>query len=224
MPLSSADFDIISESLEVLAPFKYATEELSGEKRVSASKIIPIIRMIQHKYIKQRCSNVESIRVLALAMLLDPRFKTLGFGNQDNAHEAERLLTAECASIIRQTSEHASQAEASSSQAAQNPPSSHDLWELLDSRVSETQQHRSCNADVTIEVKRGCSELETTGQKENSTWTELTAQQQRSDKKRISGGYQHHLNVYQSEDRPNFSSLQDLTEYSLLDEREGCKG
>ncbi|KAL0161617.1 hypothetical protein M9458_045342, partial [Cirrhinus mrigala] len=49
MPLSSADFDIISESLEVLAPFKYATEELSGEKRVSASKIIPIIRMIQNK-------------------------------------------------------------------------------------------------------------------------------------------------------------------------------
>ncbi|RXN02513.1 tyrosine- kinase JAK3 [Labeo rohita] len=111
-------------------------------------------RIALQQYIKQRCSNVESIRVLALAMLLDPRFKTLGFGNQDNAHEAERLLTAECASIIRQTSEHASQAEASSSQAAQNPPSSHDLWELLDSRVSETQQHRSCNADVTIEVKR----------------------------------------------------------------------
>ncbi|KAL1254917.1 hypothetical protein QQF64_012978 [Cirrhinus molitorella] len=123
MPLSSADFEIISESLEVLAPFKYATEELSAEKRVSASKIIPIIRMIQHKvaektalarnasasslgtalqkYINKRCSNAESIRVLALATLLDPRFKTLGFGNQDNAREAERLLTGECASIIR---------------------------------------------------------------------------------------------------------------------------
>ncbi|KAI2643954.1 E3 SUMO-protein ligase ZBED1 [Labeo rohita] len=180
MPLSSADFDIISESLEVLAPFKYATEELNGEKRVSASKIIPIIRMIQHKvaektalvrnasasslgialqqYINKRCSNVESIRVLALATLLDPRFKTFGFGNQDNAREAEQLLTAECASIIRLTSEHASQAEASSSQAAQNPPSSDDLWQLLDSRVSETQRHHSCNADATIEVKRYISD------------------------------------------------------------------
>ena len=39
----------ISESLEVLAPFKHNTKELSGEKRVSASEIIPIIRMIQHK-------------------------------------------------------------------------------------------------------------------------------------------------------------------------------
>ncbi|KAL1254902.1 hypothetical protein QQF64_012963 [Cirrhinus molitorella] len=157
MPLSSADFEIISESLEVLAPFKYATEELSAEKRVSASKIIPIIRMIQHKvaektalarnasasslgtalqkYINKRCSNAESIRVLALATLLDPRFKTLGFGNQDNAREAERLLTGECASIIRVTTEHSSQAEttssssSSSSQAAQTSPSSDDLWE-----------------------------------------------------------------------------------------------
>ncbi|XP_067293402.1 E3 SUMO-protein ligase ZBED1-like [Pseudorasbora parva] len=180
MPLSSADFDIISESLEVLAPFKYATKELSGEKSVSASKIIPIIRMIQHKvaektaharnpsasslgmalqqYINKRCSNVESIRVLALATLLDPRFKTLGFGNQDNAREAERLLTGECASMIRLTSEKASQAvessSSSSSQAAQKPPSSDNLWELLDSRVSETQQHHSYNADATIEVKR----------------------------------------------------------------------
>lgn len=49
MPLSRADFDIISESLEVLAPFKHNTKELSEEKKVSASKIIPIIRMIQHK-------------------------------------------------------------------------------------------------------------------------------------------------------------------------------
>ncbi|KAL1252152.1 hypothetical protein QQF64_019948 [Cirrhinus molitorella] len=137
MPLSS-DFDIISESLEVLAPFKYATEELSAEKRVSASKIIPIIRMIQHKvaektalernasasslgtalqkYINKWCSNAESIRVLALATFLDPRFKTLGF--------------------------------------AQTPPSSDDLWELLDSRVSETQRHHSSNSDATIEDKR----------------------------------------------------------------------
>ncbi|KAL1249104.1 hypothetical protein QQF64_022422 [Cirrhinus molitorella] len=100
------------------------------------------------------CSNVESIRVLALATLLDPRLKILGFGNQDNACEAERLLMGECASIIRLLSEHASQAETSSSQAAQNPPSSDDLRELLDSRVSQTQRHHICNADATIEVKR----------------------------------------------------------------------
>ncbi|KAL1264164.1 hypothetical protein QQF64_004519 [Cirrhinus molitorella] len=182
MPLSSANFDTISESLEVLAPFAYATEELSAEKRVSTSEIIPIIRMIQHKvaektalarnafasslgtalqkYINKRCSNAEAIRVLALATLLDPRFKTLGFGNKDNAREAERLLTGECASIIRVTTEHTSQAEtsSSSSQAAQTPPSSDDLWELLDSRVNETQRHHSSNSDATIEVKRYLSD------------------------------------------------------------------
>ncbi|XP_076134518.1 E3 SUMO-protein ligase ZBED1-like [Alosa pseudoharengus] len=176
MPLSSVDFEVISQSLEVLAPFKHATTELSEEKRVSASKVIPIIRMIQHKvaektglatnpaavslgmalqqYTIRRCRNVESIRILALATLLDPRFKTLGFGNQDNAREAERLLTGECTTIIRSTSQSTSQAEPSTSQGGQNPASTGNLWELLDSRVSETQKTQSCNANATIEVKR----------------------------------------------------------------------
>ncbi|KAL1281440.1 hypothetical protein QQF64_000243 [Cirrhinus molitorella] len=105
-------------------------------------KIIPIIRMIQHKvaektalarnasasslgaalqkYINKRWSNAESICVLALATFLDPRFKTLGF--------------------------------------AQTPPSSDDLWELLDSRVSETHRHYSSNSDATIEDKRYLSD------------------------------------------------------------------
>ncbi|KAA0724886.1 hypothetical protein E1301_Tti014832 [Triplophysa tibetana] len=65
MPPSSADFDTIFE------------------------------RMDLQQGLNKQCSNVESIRVLAMATLLDSRFKTLGFGKQNHVREAERLLTGE---------------------------------------------------------------------------------------------------------------------------------
>ena len=121
-PLTYADYETVSECIEVLAPFHLASTEMSTEKHVSASKVIPLIRMVQHKLavkasavtnptalhlIKQlqhelhkRCT-VENIRVLALATILDPRFKTLAFGNETHAQEAMSKLTAECAGAMR---------------------------------------------------------------------------------------------------------------------------
>ncbi|KAJ8336973.1 hypothetical protein SKAU_G00381930 [Synaphobranchus kaupii] len=46
-------------------------------------------------------SGIETVRVLAMAALLDPRFKVLGFGNASLMKDAEKNLTAECASLIR---------------------------------------------------------------------------------------------------------------------------
>lgn len=46
-PLSSQYLKIISDSLKVLAPFNQAIE-LSEEKRVSGSKIIPMLAMLHH--------------------------------------------------------------------------------------------------------------------------------------------------------------------------------
>ncbi|XP_040924669.1 zinc finger BED domain-containing protein 4-like [Betta splendens] len=179
-PLVSLDYDAISECLEVLAPFYLATTELSAERIVSGSKVIPIIRMVQHKLASKaaglknetagllcqnlqqilatRC-NVETIRVLALSTLLDPRFKTLAFGSQSYAQEAVAKLTAECATTIRGES-----AEPSTSQSAAmsepNPEAGavDNLWELLDSRVGATQQIPNPTANATVEVQRYLSE------------------------------------------------------------------
>ncbi|KAJ8364480.1 hypothetical protein SKAU_G00133110 [Synaphobranchus kaupii] len=87
----------------------------------SASKLIPIVRMIQHKvsektklmtqessrqlgiHLQQelyaRCSGIETVRVLAMAALLDPRF------NASLMKDAEKNLTAECASLIRSSTD-----------------------------------------------------------------------------------------------------------------------
>ncbi|KAJ8370746.1 hypothetical protein SKAU_G00107740 [Synaphobranchus kaupii] len=151
---------------------------MSDEKRVSASKLIPIVRMIQHKvsektklmtqessrqlgvHLQQefhaRCSGIETVRVLAMAALLDPRFKVLGFGNASLMKDAEKNLTAECASLIRSSTDHqlttqdnpAAQATVSSA-----PTDGENLWDLLDIRVSEAQRVQSATADATVEVK-----------------------------------------------------------------------
>lgn len=48
-PLNNYECEVISECLDLLRPFKLATVELSEEERVSASKLIPLYRMIQQK-------------------------------------------------------------------------------------------------------------------------------------------------------------------------------
>ncbi len=52
--LTSSEYNIIQESLSLWQPFKPATTELSEEQRVSASKLIPLYRMLQHKLVEQK--------------------------------------------------------------------------------------------------------------------------------------------------------------------------
>lgn len=47
--LNSGRFEAISQCLQALSAFNHATVELSTEKVVTASKIIPIDRMLFHK-------------------------------------------------------------------------------------------------------------------------------------------------------------------------------
>lgn len=91
-PLTPEDCQI----LRVLAPSEHATTELSEEKRVSGSKVIPLTRMIHielqrqattvtntaaqqlaenlRKQLTDAISSMESLSVMTLATLLDPRF------------------------------------------------------------------------------------------------------------------------------------------------------
>lgn len=96
--------------------------ELLEEKRVSGSKVIPLLRMPQH-YIFSRCGHItcpvgenlasnlrnnlvdkfaflQKVTALSVATLLDPRFKELGFCNQGCAQMAVERLTRECAATI----------------------------------------------------------------------------------------------------------------------------
>lgn len=46
LPLTSTEFLIVEESLGLLAPFSEVTIELPKENKVSASKVIPMMKML----------------------------------------------------------------------------------------------------------------------------------------------------------------------------------
>ena len=89
----------MKESISLLMPFEVATIDLSSEQYVSVSKILPIARLLQEAVAKNsskpalascleremnsRFVKMEDNKMLAIATLLDPRFKTLPFANAE---------------------------------------------------------------------------------------------------------------------------------------------
>lgn len=124
-PLSSDDYETVAACLQVLKPFYMATVEMSQQKKVSGSMVIPLIKMLLHttqellintnnvtaKLLGQNMSTtllnkfdtLENSTVLSLSTLLDPRFKCIGFRSQDKAQYVVRRLTSECAALMRHT-------------------------------------------------------------------------------------------------------------------------
>uniref|UniRef100_A0A674M8Q3 HAT C-terminal dimerisation domain-containing protein n=1 Tax=Takifugu rubripes TaxID=31033 RepID=A0A674M8Q3_TAKRU len=161
--------------LRVLAPFDQATRELSKEKRVSASKVIHLMRMIHielqrqattvtktaaqqlaenlRKRLTDAICSMESLSVMTLATLLDPRFKTIGFVSQQKANEAVKRLKSECAEEMRSQEPDPTEEETSSSHGSE-PSSGYNLWKTLDMEVAETQKTSNATADSIIEVQR----------------------------------------------------------------------
>uniref|UniRef100_A0AAQ4S6P8 HAT C-terminal dimerisation domain-containing protein n=1 Tax=Gasterosteus aculeatus aculeatus TaxID=481459 RepID=A0AAQ4S6P8_GASAC len=180
-PLTSNQYASIGQCIALLAPLKEATVELSAEKHVSGSKIIPMVKMLRHTIAaKQRQLTDDTARILgkhllglmheklgnyelagqhALATLLDPRFKTMGFCNPTNQQNAIKKLIAETATVIRQQSPAPSHDETpSTSEDAPSVSDSSGLWDLLDTQVFEKRTVRSVSADATVETTRYLAE------------------------------------------------------------------
>lgn len=114
-PLLSDEWAILKDCISVLKPIEALTTELSGEKYITISTIIPLIRGLQHAInnrtpmttlgkklqedlqdvISRRFASIEASKVCAKATFLDPRFKNLGFSNEDNANQTENWLIQE---------------------------------------------------------------------------------------------------------------------------------
>lgn len=99
IPLNSKKFEAILQCLHALLAFNYTPVELSAEKIVTPSKLIPIVRMLFHKInekthhltsqtaidltnnlmanLKHCFGGTESIRMLAKATFLIPDLRLL---------------------------------------------------------------------------------------------------------------------------------------------------
>ncbi|KAL3967060.1 chromosome alignment-maintaining phosphoprotein 1 [Sarotherodon galilaeus] len=176
-PVSSEELGIISECLVVLAPFNDATTELSQEKRVSGSKVIPLLTMLDHclneqmekspsigsslaqklrMLLREKLDKIQTMSIMFLATLLDPRFRKLGFLSPARASEAEKRLKAECASVMRASTTSSSSTpppQPSTSQTVEAVSHGNNLWRRLDESIRQTQT-QNVTADANIEAQR----------------------------------------------------------------------
>ena len=151
-PLTAGEYMIVGECLSILSPFNDATVELSEEKRVSASKVIPLLKMLNHalaeeiqnkttlmgqqladslsSHLRDELHQLQSMSIMTLPTLLDPRFKTLGFLSQTKATEAVKRLTSECAFIISKHTPPPPQPATTASQ-AEGPSTSSGMFFML---------------------------------------------------------------------------------------------
>ena len=151
-PLTAGEYMIVGECLSILSPFNDATVELSEEKRVSASKVIPLLKMLNHalaeeipnkttlmgqqladsltNLLRDKLHQLQSMSISTLPTLLDPRFKTLGFLSQTKATEAVKRLTSECAFIISKHTPPPPQPATTASQ-AEGPSTSSGMFFML---------------------------------------------------------------------------------------------
>lgn len=100
--LSGSEISIASSVLLILRPLEVATKEISGDKYCTISKIIPLVRCIFSKItsagvvgepvarevqklalqeITKRMGSIEHVTPLAIANILDPRFKKIHFND-----------------------------------------------------------------------------------------------------------------------------------------------
>ncbi|XP_030584252.1 zinc finger BED domain-containing protein 1-like [Archocentrus centrarchus] len=174
-PLTANEYEAMAQCIKMLSPFQAAAVELSQERKVSASKVAPLIRMLKHtlnqllsgatidmakqlgqnldQIVTEKLSGVEMTSLNSMATLLDPRFKTHGFHSPNNCDTAVKRLKGECAALMKATTP-----EPSTSVAPQPAPAEAstgiNLWKLLDNDAEDARKWKNATADAIVEVQQ----------------------------------------------------------------------
>lgn len=161
--VATSQLNIIRDIIVLLAPFKQATEDISGANYVTASLAIPITNLLRKeleqttsqtdlgisiknaliKGVEDRLSPLEKNNFLAIACILDPRFKRLHFNSPLAVSSAISIISKE----IRE--EHKRRGKISpecSSTVLEREASDGSIWSRHDQILSETQ------SAVTLEI------------------------------------------------------------------------
>ncbi|XP_005101836.1 zinc finger BED domain-containing protein 4-like [Aplysia californica] len=150
--LDAADIPAAKDAMSFLEPFYEATTELSAEKNTSASKIIPLVKILSkitakntsslskklHELLHIRFGDVEDRTHLKLSTLLDPRFRQSGFLSTERAAKAVEELKGAVESVVLPC-DHSKQAEElSTAPPAPKKPSL--LWSDFDEEIETSQR------------------------------------------------------------------------------------
>lgn len=121
--LIASELQSAKEFVELLKPFEDATKIICGEYYLTASKVIPIVNILKNKlqafepstdighhfkkalkdqFIK-RFENIEQMSLLAIATILDPRFKNINFIDKVACSQAINKITRSINSRVTDT-------------------------------------------------------------------------------------------------------------------------
>ena len=134
---------LLEEIVSILKPFEDVTREMSGEKYVSASKIIPLSKALQHFNTSHTCTsslkdmltqemNMEGNQLLASATIIDPRFKKIPFSDRN---AAERVIRQTVTEVSSHTPAGSTETDTTSSF---DEPSTNSVWHFFDQQAAES--------------------------------------------------------------------------------------
>lgn len=173
--LSEEDWHSISQAIEALKPFEEVTREVSADKNVTLSKVIPLLSLLQRasasagpnanilashlaENCRRRFPSREQNSILAASTLLDPTFKNVVFSDNGNVESMRSKLIGEM------QKEHASDAPVSKNLSvsvstfsvlqASPTPSTSRLWQDFDMQVWALEGNRTVNTDAYIQMRQ----------------------------------------------------------------------
>lgn len=188
--IDTDEWTILKEMCKILHPFEDATKSVSGEKYASASLVIVLtnglvnvcsilateelkatsLRLVTalKTGLQTRLVNVEYSNTLAVCTLLDPRFKTFCFQNNDAVDKVKKSVT-ECLTQIINKTVNQSRSRSRSTQATQaddnraqtvsltvEPEKEKRLsaWDSLQQNLAQHQPRFSASARAIMEFQR----------------------------------------------------------------------
>ena len=115
MCLTAQEIDVLKAAVTVLRPFEAVTTEVSADKYVSISILIPLAKTLLHftagngatmnmcsellNQLRRRFGSMESNHFLAVSTLLDPRLKKIAFRDATAAQQGVDWIVQEMSSV-----------------------------------------------------------------------------------------------------------------------------
>lgn len=179
--LDASDWAILTDCVLLLKPLESMTTELSGEKYVTMSLVIPLIRGLQHTLknmspksdsgavlkrnlldvISKRFGLFETNKIAAKATFLDPRFKKMAFGVEENATNAQKWISDEMVKLMANSGSNIEETNINNEKETQTIQSDCEkdtqvisLWSHFDNRVAQAKDSLSAGTSVSLMIRQ----------------------------------------------------------------------
>lgn len=191
-PLSEEEWEVAAQLCLLLRPFDQATQEMSGEKYLTGSKIIVIsrglTRLTEKAILEKKCEKVEAVAshlvkemnqrfrnlehslTIAVCTFLDPRFKFHVFDDQNAIKNTQQYITDSIISLMEKKRTITSQNIEQTPQTSTEQWEKQTYWDEFDLKISEIQPSTNSRTMAIMEVQRYISDRVLNRKEDPLTW------------------------------------------------------